>query len=254
MHGVRARTVAAEQVRGEWIEPISVRDDGIILYVHGGGYVSCSPRTHRPLTAALARNTGRRVFSVDYRIAPESRFPAAIDDVAAAYRWLQTVAAPGCSIAVAGDSAGGGLVLSLAMHARDAGWESPACVAALSPWTDLAATGDTVHANDGRCAMFRPENIHDFARAYLNNSPATNPRASPLYGDARQLPPVLIQVGSTELLLDDARRMHERILAAGGDSRLTIYDDVMHGWHLTAPLVPEATAAIDEVSEFILRH
>jgi acetyl esterase/lipase len=254
MRDVRVRIVSDGPVRGEWIEPHVTRDNGVILYVHGGGYVSCSARTHRPLTAALARRTGRRIFSVEYRLAPESRFPAAIDDVIAAYRWLQTVEAPESPIAIAGDSAGGGLVLALAMHVRDAGWTPPACVAALSPWTDLAGTGSSLLSNDGRCAMFRPDNIHDFARAYLGNSPPTDPRASPLYGDAHNLPPVLIQVGSTELLLDDARRMHERILAAGGESRLTLYDDVMHGWHLTAPLVPEASLALQEVAEFMLRH
>src|SRR5215217_7234602 len=236
--------------RGEWITPANA-GRGVLLYVHGGGYVSCSPATHRPVTAALARRTGLRVLAAGYRLAPEARFPAALEDVLALYHWLVTEGAPDEPVAIAGDSAGGGLVLALAQHARDAGWRAPACIAALSPWTDLAGTGASVRANDGRCAMFRPENIPAFARAYLGGAHAFDPRASPLLGDWSRLPPVLLQVGSTELLLDDARRVHERIVRSGGESRLHVYDDMPHGWHLLAPFVPEARAALDEVAAFV---
>jgi acetyl esterase/lipase len=253
LHDVRATAVNTGAVRGEWIEPTTLRDNAVLLYVHGGGYVSCTPQSYRPLTAALARSVGCRVFSVDYRRAPEARFPAAFDDVVAAYRWLQMEGAPNAAIAVAGDSAGGGLALALAMHVRDAGWPQPTCVAALSPWTDLAATGASLQENDGRCAMFRPENMPAFAAAYLGGAPPTDPRASPLYGDFRGLPLVLLQVSSTELLLDDARRVHDRIIAAGGASTLTIYDDVTHGWHMLSSIVPEAKAAIADVADFIAR-
>jgi epsilon-lactone hydrolase len=254
MHDVRATPVHTDTVRGEWIDPESPTGNAVLLYVHGGGYVSCSARAYRPLTAALARRLGWRVFSTDYRTAPESRFPAAFDDVVAAYRWLQTDGAPGARIAIAGDSAGGGLVLALAMHIRDVGWPPPTCVAALSPWTDLAATGDSLQRNNGQCAMFRPENMPAFASAYLGNASAMDPRASPLYGDVHNLPPVLLQVGSTELLLDDAQRVHDRIASAGGSSRITIYDDVMHGWHLMEAIVPESKAAVDEIVTFIHEH
>ena len=256
LRGLRHERVSeATGVSGEWLSaPESTERPataGVLLYVHGGGYVSCSAATHRTVTAALARHTGCRVFAADYRTAPESPFPAALDDVLAAYRWLTTEAVPALPIAVAGESAGGGLVLALAQHARDAGWRAPACVAALSPWTDLSARGASVRANDGRCAMFRPENMPAFASAYLAGAPADEPRASPLFGRADGLPPVLLQVGSTELLLDDARGMHERIVAAGGESRLTVYDDVMHGWQLLVPFVPEATRAVREVAAFV---
>lgn len=132
-------------VRGEWLLPpgasLDAPTDGVVMYVHGGGYVACAVATHRPVTAALARATGWPVFSIDYPRAPEDRFPAALDDAVAAYRWLVDGAASGPPIAVTGESAGGGLVLALAQQARDAGLRAPACVAALSPWTDLAATG-----------------------------------------------------------------------------------------------------------------
>jgi acetyl esterase/lipase len=239
-------------VRGEWLSPPRPKG-GIILYIHGGGYVSGSPRTHRPITAALARMTGRRVFSAEYRLAPESSFPAAFDDVCESYAWLLTQAG-NTPIAVAGDSAGGGLALAVAMHIRDAGWPPPACVVALSPWTDLTGTSRSVAANDGRCAMFRPQNLPAFAAAYLAGMPADDPRASPLYGRWDHLPPVLMQVGSTELLYDDARRVHERILAAGGSSQLSQYKDVVHGWQLLAPFVPEAGVAQYEGARFIEQH
>jgi len=182
---------------------------------------------------------------------PEARFPAAFEDVLATYKWLCTEGAAGEPIAVAGESAGGGLGFAPALPARDAGWPPPACLVALSPWTDLAATGPSLHLNNGRCAMFRPENMAAFASVYLAGAAADDPRASPLYGEAAQLPPVLFQVGNTELLLDDARRMHERIVAHGGTSRLTVYEDVVHGWHLLVPFVPEATAALAEVVSFV---
>lgn len=252
--GLHHEPVTAEPgVRGEWITARAPTPD-VLLYVHGGGYVSCSAATHRPITAVLARLVGCRVFAAEYRTAPEAPFPAAFDDIVAVYRWLLTEGAPGARIAVAGDSAGGGLVLALALHARDAGWLAPACVVALSPWTDLAGTGASVRTHDGRCALFHSENIPAFAAVYLEGAPADDPRASPVYAELSGLPPVLLQVGSTELLLDDARRVHERLAAAGGRSQLTIYEDVMHGWHLLAPLLPEARAALREVATFVRMH
>jgi acetyl esterase/lipase len=256
---VRGLDVAAvadpSGVRGEWVRAPGAADAaaGVLLYVHGGGFVAGSAATHRGVTAALARALRIPVFAADYRLAPEAPFPAAVEDVLAAYRWLVARAAPGAPVVAAGESAGGGLALLLAQHARDAGWAAPAGVAALSPWTDLAGTGASLRGNDGRCAMFRPANIPAFAAAYLQGAAPDDPRASPLYGSAAGLPPVLLQVGSTELLLDDARRMHERIVAAGGESRLTVYADVAHGWHLLAPHLPEAERAVGEVAAFARR-
>ena len=243
-------TPAQGEVRGEWL---SVNDPapGVIVYVHGGGYVSCSSQTHRPLTAALARLSRRRVFSVDYRRAPEHPFPAAFDDVCAAYRWLLDSGHEPSTLALAGESAGGGLILALGLHAKSAGWPGPACMVAMSPWTDLQATGQSLESNDGRCAMFRTPNCAAFASVYLAGARADDVRASPLYGPWQDMSPTLLQVGSTELLLDDARRVHDRIQAAGGASWLTVYDDVPHGWQLLTPFVPEARAAVREAVEFI---
>jgi acetyl esterase/lipase len=259
VRGLDLRVVVGRRgVSGEWLTPPALSTPsertGVLMYVHGGGYVSCSAATHRPLTAALARVLKRPVFSVDYRTAPEARFPAAFDDVVAAYRWLLTEGAPGAPIAVAGESAGGGLVLALAQRARTEGWPAPVCVAALSPWTDLVGTGTSIVANDGRCDMFRPENIRAFADAYLGSASPDDPRASPLLGVMDGLPPALLQVGATELLLDDARRMHERITSAGGTSHLSVYEGVAHAWHLGIPFMPEATRAVREVASFVDAH
>jgi len=252
--GVRREQVSAASVRGEWLIP-GAPLPGVVFYVHGGGFAACSTATHRPITSSLARFTRRRVFSVDYRLAPEHRFPAAHDDVLAAYEWLLTTGVPSSAVALAGESAGGNLVLSLGVRLRDQQLPAPACIVAFSPWTDLAGAGHSVRANDGRCAMFRPENIADFAAATLGGAePADSPAASPVYADLAELPPVLLHVGSTELLLDDARRVHDRIRATGGPSQLEIFDDVPHGWQMLAPLMPEATASLQAAATFIGQH
>jgi monoterpene epsilon-lactone hydrolase len=252
-YGVRRERVRDGVVRGEWLTPRVVRR-GVILYIHGGGYVACSPGTHRPIAAALARLSGRCVLSLDYRRAPEHRFPAAIDDVFAAYRWLSAHVGDARSIALAGDSAGGGLVLALLQQARAAGLPLPACAVGLSPWTDLAGTSESVRANDGRCAMFRRENIAQFASVYLGAASPYDVSASPVYGEMHGLPPLLLQVGSTELLLDDARRVHEAVLAVGGQSTLQLYDDVLHCWQMLDGLVPESRAALKEIAAFVDTH
>ncbi len=239
-------------VAGEWVRP-KEPGRGVILYIHGGGYVSCSAKTHRPLTAALARRTMRKVFSADYRLAPESRFPAALDDVIAAYQFVLANTPVDEPIAVVGDSAGGGLALALAMHARDAGLTQPACVVLFSPWTDLEGTGASRLSNDGKCAMFRPGNIEQFAHVYLGDASPRNPKASPLFGAASSLPPFQFHVGITELLLDDSVRVHERILQTGGSSEL-LYNDSFHGMQVVTPILPEARESIQAAAEFIVRH
>jgi acetyl esterase/lipase len=251
--GLHLTPVSEGSVRGEWVAPKSY-NAGVILYLHGGGFVSCSAAKYRPVTAALARLASLRVFALDYRLAPEHRFPAAVDDVVASYRWLLGQGFPANRIALAGDSAGGGLVLSLLLRARDTGLPLPACAVCSSPWTDLAGTGASVHLNDGRCATFRPENITEFAAAYLGGADAFDPYASPAHSDLSELPPVLLQIGSTELLLDDSRRVHEKIQAAQGISQLQIYDDVAHGWQMLNGLVPEADDALRQAAEFIHKH
>ncbi|HEV2706962.1 MAG TPA: alpha/beta hydrolase [Pyrinomonadaceae bacterium] len=254
--GLRVVPVREEGLRGEWLGAASCDESRVILYMHGGGYVSCSAATHRPITAALARLSGRRVFSLDYRLAPEHRYPAALDDALAAYRWLlrQERLRPE-AIALCGDSAGGGLVLATLLRARDEGLPAPSCAVCFSPWTDLAGTGASVRSNDGRCAMFRTENVGEFASVYLGEASPREPYASPAYAtNFAGLPPVLLQVGSTELLLDDARCVHAKILEAGGVSRLEVYEDVFHCWQMLDGIIPESRAALLSAIRFIDEH
>ena len=237
-------------MRGEWLIPRDQRS-GVVFYVHGGGFVSCSAATHRPIAAALARLTQRRVFSMDYCLAPESRLPAAHEEVAAAYASVVRSGVHPKEIALVGDSAGGNLVLSLAVQLRDEGATAPACIVVFSPWTDLTGRSPSVQTNAERCAMFYPENIHDFAATALGNGQADTPLVSPVYADLRDLPPVLLHVGSTELLLDDARRVHERIRGSNGESLLRVFDDVPHCWQMLFPFVPEAITSLRETTTFI---
>jgi len=251
--GLRLSAVREEGVCGEWVEPKDL-NRGVVLYLHGGGYVSCSAATHRPITAALARLSGCRVFSLDYRLAPEHRFPAALDDAVAAYQWLLGQGLLASAISLAGDSAGGGLLLGLLLRARDSGLPLPACAVCFSAWTDLAGTGASVRSNDGRCAMFHAENIAEFAAAYLGGASPFDPYASPAHADLSGLPPLLLQVGSTELLLDDSRRVHDKVQETKGISQLKIYDDLAHCWQMLDGVVPEAHDALRQAAAFIRGH
>ena len=252
---VRVSNVDEEGVRGEWLEPkAGTGGSGVVLYVHGGGFVSCSPATHRPITAAMARATRLAVFAIDYRLAPEHRFPAGLDDVVAAYRWLRKKY-PSEKIAVVGDSAGGGLTLSLCLRLRAATESLPAAIVCFSPWTDLTGSGESVEANGDRDRMFYPKTVHDFAKAYINDeSDLTHPLASPVFADLRSFPPALFHIGSTEILVDDARRIHENIIAAGGRSELEVFDGVFHCWQMGAGLIPEADDSFRKAAAFILHH
>jgi acetyl esterase/lipase len=251
--GLRLTQSGESEPRGEWLEPQNAAD-AVVFYVHGGGFISCSPRTHRPIAAALARKTDFRLFSVDYRLAPEDRFPAALEDLSKAYRWLLEQNVSPERVAFAGDSAGGGLVLSLLLRLRDENLPLPACAVCFSAWTDLTGTSDSIRANADVDDMFYPENTGEFARAYLGEASAENPLVSPVFGAYENFPPVLFHVGSTEILLDDSRRIHQKIQAAGGESHLEIYEDIFHCWQMAVEMLPEAKDSLDKAAEFIRRH
>jgi acetyl esterase/lipase len=254
--GLHSRGVRIEQadesVKGEWLLPPDASEDKpVIYYLHGGGYVSGSAKTNRPITVPLARRLKRRVFALDYRLAPEHRFPAALEDALAGYRWLVSLGIDPQVMAVAGDSAGGGLALALVMKLRDLSERLPACVVGISPWTDMTASGDSIVANSKCDPMFSGEDIGRYASVYLGLQSREDPLASPLWGDFAHLPPLLIHVGETEVLLDDARRLHDKMLAAGGSSQLRIFKGVPHGWQFGTPFVPEARESLREIAEFI---
>jgi acetyl esterase/lipase len=222
-----------------------------MIYLHGGGYFTCSPQTHRAVTCAFAK-MGFRVFTPDYRLAPEHPFPAAIDDAASAYQGVLDQV--GTTFPVAGESAGGGLALAMMLSLRDAGKALPPAAALFSPWTDLACTGGSVQTNNHCCAMFTATDIVPAAQFYLQGADPRNPLASPLYADLSGLPPLLIHVGANEILLDDSVRLEKRAREFGVQASLKIWPVVSHAWQLGYPYVPEARRSLTEAAEFFHAH
>ncbi|MFX1671269.1 alpha/beta hydrolase [Paraburkholderia sp. A2WS-5] len=246
------RNAADAPSSGEWL----VREGGAprtILYLHGGGYYFCSPKTHRAITFGLATRAEADLFSLDYRLAPEHPFPAALVDAVAAYRRLLADGARAQSLVIAGDSAGGGLALATLVALRDAGNPLPAGAVLYSPWTDLAVTGASIRENDGRDPMFCGDVFARVAPLYLGETSATDPHASPLYADLHGLPPLFMLAGSTETLLDDTRRVAERAQAAGVSVECKIGRGLPHVWPIYAPFMPEARRALDETARFVKR-
>jgi acetyl esterase/lipase len=239
---------------GEWIEPAApshAARQRHIVYLHGGGFTSMSARTHRSLTSRLAQGSGASLFALDYRLAPEHRFPAALEDALACYRGLIAGGAAPHRVAVAGDSAGGGLALALLVALRERRDPLPAAAVLFSPWTDLAGTSRSLIDNDARDPMHCGSWVAQQGRHYLGDTPATHPLASPVYADLTGLPPLLIQVGDGEVLLDDARRVFENARAVGTDATLRLWPKVPHGWQVFAPILPEGRAALREASGFL---
>jgi len=246
--------VDANGVASEWVRAPGAVDDTALLYLHGGGYVIGSPATHRNLCAALARLLGIGVLSVDYRLAPEHPHPAAVTDATNAYRFLLDRGFDARRLAIAGDSAGGGLTLATLVKLRDDDVGLPAAAAAISPWVDIAMTGDTMRTLAGDDPMVKPAGLAMMADWFMAGGDKRDPYASPLYADLAGLPPVLLHVGEVETLLDDSRRMHDRLVAAGVDSSLEIFPEMVHVFHVFCGVVPEADAALEQVAEFLRKH
>jgi len=242
-------------LRGEWLvrQTAAAPATCTILYLHGGGYYFCSPQSHRSITFGLAPRTGADVFSLDYRLAPEHPFPAAVDDAVAAWRQLLAAGRPAASMVIAGDSAGGGLALATLVALRDAGDPLPAGAVLYSPWTDLASTGASIRENDGRDPMFCGDVFARVAPLYLGTASATHPYVSPVYADLHGLPPLFMLAGCTETLLDDTRRAADRARAAGVEVDCRIGRDLPHVWPIYAPFLPEARQALDDTARFVRR-
>jgi cation diffusion facilitator CzcD-associated flavoprotein CzcO/acetyl esterase/lipase len=248
--GARFTPATVGGVKGEWVDAID--GTATLLYLHGGGFVGCSPMTHRPLTVALARR-GFRVFVPDYRLAPEHPFPAAIDDATAVWRALRAeqMATGGAQrMVVSGDSAGGNLALALMLRLRDAGEPLPAAAALFSPATDLAGESASMVENAGRDAMFRADGLHHLREAYLAGADPMQPLASPVRADLRGLPPLLVHVGESELLRDDSVRLAQKARADDVPVQLRVWPVVPHVWQLIWQL-PEAKASVREAAAFL---
>lgn len=255
--GWRVRELLLPPMHGEWIEPDTTRaadptGGRVVLFLHGGGYYFHSPQTYRSLTFPLARASKSRVFALDYRLAPEHPFPAAIDDAVACYRRLMMDGVPARKVIVAGDSAGGGLALATLLTLRDRGDPMPAGAVLFSPWTDLAATGATLATNNGRDPMFWGPAIGKAAQHYLGTMAPTHPLASPLYADLKGLPPLFVQASTIEVLLDDSVRLVDKARREGVDVLFKAWPGLPHVWHMFNPFLPEARAAIREAGAFIM--
>ncbi len=248
-------------VPGEWVEREDADPTRVLLYLHGGGYVAGSVDSHRNLLGALAKATGVRIFALDYRLAPEHPHPAQVDDAVAAYRALiastddEGHGVDPARIAIAGDSAGGGLTVATLLALRDAGDPLPACAVPISPLFDLSASGESMVTRADADPMVSPADVAVMGRLFVgDDGDLDDPLASPLQADVSGLPPLLIHVGDAEVLLDDSTRMTAKVEAAGGDVTLKVWPEMVHVWHSSAGFVPESDEAIDEIAAFLASH
>jgi monoterpene epsilon-lactone hydrolase len=249
--GTTIEVVDAGGVLAEWVSVAGASGDAVLLYLHGGGYCIGSINTHRGMAARLAQACRARALNLDYRLAPEHPHPAAVDDAVAAYRWLLDRGVAPAQIVLGGDSAGGGLVMATLLALRDAGHPLPVAGFCLSPWVDLECSGETMTTKADVDPMVGKDGLTEMAAAYAGDHELRHPLVSPLHADLSGLPPLLIQVGTAETLLDDAVRLADRARNAGMDVRLEAWDDLVHVFQAFAPMVPEAVEAIDGIGGFV---
>ena len=251
---VTTTQVDADGVDAYWVNANPQRSGPVVLYFHGGGYVMGSALSHRALIERLAVAVKGRVLAINYRLAPEHPFPAACDDALSSYQWLLKQGIAPQHIALAGDSAGGGLTIAALVAIRDAGEPLPACATAISPWVDMEGLGASMITKAAEDPMVQKAALAMIAPLYLNGANPRTPLAAPLYADLSGLPPVLIQVGSAETLLDDATRVATAVEQAGGRVTLQVWDEMIHVWHLFAPILNKGQEAIEGLAMFMQQH
>lgn len=243
--------VLANGVPSEWVIPGATGSGRVILYLHGGAYNAGSTRSHRALAANIASAANARALTIDYRLAPEHPYPAALVDAFSAYKWLLEKGVQPGQIVIAGDSAGGGLAIALLVSLRERKLPMPAAAVVLSPWTDLSTNGESWQENAEVDYLIHGSKLREAARIYLDDRDPQTPLASPVYANLQGLPPLLIHVGSEEVLLSDSVRLAENARLSGVDVTLDIWDGMQHVWHFAANYVPEARQAVEKVGEFI---
>jgi epsilon-lactone hydrolase len=247
----QSRPLVVNGIRAEWIKPSGTVHGRILLYLHGGAYYAGSIQAHKPLAVNTGWAAKAQVLLIDYSLAPERPFPSALKDAKASYEWLLEQGYRPDEILVAGDSAGGGLALALMLTLRDHALPFPAAVLCYSPWTDLAMMGESYTRNSQTDLMVDVAALRQAASFYLGSTDPCTPEASPLYGDLRGLPPLLIQVGSDEILLTDSTALAERAKALGVDVTLEIWPGMQHEWQFAANLLPEGRKALMNVSRYV---
>jgi len=251
--GLTRKPVSAGGVPGEWIAAAGAAAERVIYYLHGGAYVRGSVQTHLNLVGALSRVCAARVLALDYRLGPEHPFPAAVVDAVAGYRWLLAQGVAPDRILIGGDSAGGGLALAALLSLRDAGVPLPAGAVLLSPWTDLAVTGESISTRAAADPMLGREYLLDMAKMYLGAGDPRHVLASPVFAGLHGMPPLFIQVGTSETLYDDATRIAVHASAAEVEVTFEPWPEMIHAWHLFAAVLPEAREAIEHIGAFARR-
>jgi epsilon-lactone hydrolase len=248
--GCSYETEADCPVPATWVVPVEAAEDTVMLYIHGGGYVIGSARTHRALISRISSAVGCRALAIDYRLAPEHPFPAGLDDAVAAYRWLLARGYEPGNIVIAGDSAGGGLTLATLLALRDAGEELPAAAVLMSPWTDIENDGASMKYNAGSEPFISAKLGNKWAGMYCAGADPRTPLISPVRADLDGLPPMLLQIGTYDILLDDARSFRAAARAYDAPLEYEEWEGMFHVWHIVAPLVPESRRAIRRIGEF----
>ncbi|WP_428490469.1 alpha/beta hydrolase [Rhodopila sp.] len=248
---VTVQAVNANGVKAEWTSTPDADASRVILYLHGGGYVICSLQSHRHLIAEIGRAAGARTLGIDYRLAPEHPFPAPVEDSLAAYRFLLDSGIKPNRIALAGDSAGGGLVVAAMLAIREAGLPMPGCGWCISPWVDMQALGGSFVDRAETDPTVQKATIEMMAQWYIGDADPRHPHASPIYGDLQGLPPLLIQVGAVETLLDDSIALARRAGVADVPVELQIWPEMIHIWHIYFPMLSAGRRAIASGGSFV---
>lgn len=251
---VKCEPVDAGGVKAEWVSAPGADAGRVILYLHGGGYVIGSINTHRAISGRISRAAKARVLLIDYRLAPEHPFPAAVEDSIAAYRYLLAQGTRPGRLAIAGDSAGGGLTIATLVAIKEAKLPMPAAGVGLSPWVDMEGIGESMTTKAKADPMVQKDGLLQMAAAYLGGKDPRSPLAAPLYADLSGLPPLLIQVGTAETLLDDSTRLAERARKSGVNVTLEPWENMVHVWQAFAPILDEGQQAIDKIGAFVLKH
>ena len=252
---VTIEEISVNKIPSIWISTPEAVKEQVILYLHGGGYCVGSINTHKALGANISRTSKSRVLLIDYRLAPEHPYPAALKDSVTAYKWLiDNEGIDPKNIVISGDSAGGGLTAATLIKLRDLDITLPATAVLLSPWTDLDITGDSIRTKRKIDPNLDASGLFFASDLYVGDDDSKNPYISPLYANLKGLPPLLIQVGSAELLLDDSTRFAEKAKAAGVNVTLDVWDDMIHVFQAYFLWAPEGKQAIEKIGEFILQH
>ena len=249
--GVQVRHANIAGIECDWLVPEGCDDAPVLYYLHGGAYVMGSPKTHRRMVSHIVSRAGMRALLPDYRLAPENPFPASLEDSTGVYRALIKGGVDPTNMAIGGDSAGGNLAMATLLALRDAGDPLPATCFLLSPWLDLAAKGESHETRAKHDPWFRPEDMPEVVRKYCSEYDLKNPLVSPVYADASDLPPTLIQVGDHEILLSDSTRLADNISNAGGDVTLQIWPEMWHVFQFFIGQMPESKKAIKRIAEYL---